>query len=564
LGGLFMSEMNRIKQKLNIDTMAEEERKKMFQTFVNHGGKTIEEKEEAPTPSKNRTKAKSTPVMRRNYSNSGGDSQNKKNFSDPSEQKKSFNHGLTKESILKTNKATLLTRFGTKIFSFMNKVTNFGGSFFHSNFINASTVDLLDCFLDLQRVSIIVLQSQSFEEFEIKNYFFKKFPYHYELLYRLQRLKLKEAIEQIREKANANSVIPVVSLEKEVLEIFKNLFVFLPYKKTILDAFAEGFKILERREKMTQNVIGTYLTKVKRDLGFIFEKYMLKIFYAFLITSGMTFKINDRAIPIFLDISERDKIGGLLSELGKDFEREEEALKEDDKSSEEKTIDEKLQETEEKLALSAETQEGLNIIDEIDFKIFGDAKDSPFYYYDRKDKVYRIAAILDFFEKEYSFIMTGNKIRYYMEHHEGIKIDPKKDLNDQYMDINSVMDSIREYSSQIKEMSGTEENNNIPIMQKHNLIHKASIQKSKISMALRAKLAVTLEKVQKTLSKIRSDYSKFLADPNQKVFFNDLDSKKRLSGKSSKDAIEEFYAFICAFHHFTTKGELGGAGNVVR
>lgn len=559
-----MSEMNRIKKKLNIDTMAEEERKKMFQTFINHGGKLIEEKEETPAPSK-RTKTRNTPVMRRNYSGSGGGaSQNKRKFSDPSGQKKAFTHGLTKESIAKTNKANFITRLGTKLFSFMNKVTNFSGSIYHSNFINASIIDLLDCFLDLQRISIIVLQSQSFEEFEIKNYFFKKFPYHYELLYRLQRLKLKEAIEQIREKANANNVLPVVSLEKEVLEIFKNLFVFLPYKKTILDAFTEGFKILERREKMTPNVVGTYLTKVKRDLSFIFEKYMLKIFYAFLISSGMTFKINDRAIPIYLEIPERDKVGGLLSELGKDFEKEEEALKEEDKEAEEKTIDEKLQETEEKLALSAETQEGLNIIEEVDFTNFGETKDSPFYYYDRKDKVYRIAAILEFFEKEYSFIMTGNKIRYYMEHHEGIKIDPKKDLSDQYMDINSVMDSIREYSSHIKEMSGTEENTNIPIMQKHNLIHKASIQKSKISMALRAKLAVTLEKVQKTLSKIRSDYSKFLADPNQKMFFNDLDTKKRLSGKTSIDSIEEFYSFVCAFHHLTTKGELGGAGNVVR
>lgn len=113
----------------------------------------------------------------------------------------------------------------------------------------------------------------------------------------------------------------------------------------------------------------------------------------------MTFKINDRAIPIYLEIPERDKVGGLLSELGKDFEKEEEALKEEDKEAEEKTIDEKLQETEEKLALSAETQEGLNIIEEVDFTNFGETKDSPFYYYDRKDKVYRIAAILEFLKK---------------------------------------------------------------------------------------------------------------------------------------------------------------------
>ena len=235
------------------------------------------------------------------------------------------------------------------------------------------------------------------------------------------------------------------TLENEILK-FQNSFCISPYKNHF-GCLLEGFKILEKKERLTQSVSSTYLTKVKRDLSFIFEKYMLKIFYAFLETSRMAFKINDPEIPVFLAISEREKIGGLLNEMDKDFEREADLKQETEKKEEEKTIDEKLQETEEKLSLSHEVQAGMELIESVNFQNFGDSKDSPYYYYDRKDKVYRIAAILDFFEKEYSFIMTGNKIRYYMEHHEGLKIDPKKEMSEEYMEINSVMDSIREYSA---------------------------------------------------------------------------------------------------------------------
>ena len=150
-----------------------------------------------------------------------------------------------------------------------------------------------------------------------------------------------------------------------------------------------------------------------------------------------------------------------------------------------------------------------------------------------------MAAIIDFFEKEYSFLITSNKVNYYSEHHEGLRFDPKRDFNEAYIELNSVMDSIREYSNVIKSISDTENDINIPVMQKHSLIHKASIERNKLSMAIRAKLSNTILKIKNTLEKVRSNYNKFVSDPEKELtFLSGVEkSKKRLEGKNVKDSI---------------------------
>ena len=168
-----MSDLDRIKQKLNIDTMEDQERKKMFKHFIDHGGKPVESKDEPPAQIK--SKPSKGAVMRRSPSLSSGSGNPSSGQQQNAGQKQTVRGpGLTREAILKTHQAGFFARWGTHLFAFMNKTTNWNGSFVHKNFIQLATVDLLDCFLDLQRMAIMVLQSKSFEEFEIKHYFYKK------------------------------------------------------------------------------------------------------------------------------------------------------------------------------------------------------------------------------------------------------------------------------------------------------------------------------------------------------------------------------------------------------
>jgi len=85
-------------------------------------------------------------------------------------------------------------------------------------------------------------------------------------------------------------------------------------------------------------------------------------------------------------------------------------------------------------------------------------------------------------------------------------------------------------------------------------------------MAIRAKLSNTILKIKNTLEKVRSNYNKFVSDPEKELtFLSGVEkSKKRLEGKNVKDAIEELYYFISGFQYLLTKGYLGGAGNIIR
>ncbi len=551
-----MGNLDDIKRKLNIENLNDDERKKLFKDFTNHGGKAVDLEEEK------RRKRQSGSISKKQSSSS-----NKKNYSSSGQKKSTANLNqnkvpLNKNTILKRNKPSLFQKFGTKLFSFFNRVTNFSGFYFHPNFIHSATVDFLDSFLNLQRVSIIILHSKSMSDFDIKHYFFKKYPLYYELLLKINQIKIDDIIAPIKEKEKTSPSLRIMKgdLEKEVTSLFKILYILLPYKKHLPEAYREGFRILEKKEKMPSSVINTYMGKVRRDVMFIFEKFMVKLFYAFLQIVNLNFKINSRELPIFLELKNKDKVTGMQSEIEKEFKSKEEKTKNEENEKEKKTVEE----TEQELNLSDDIKEGIVIIDELDFTNFGNSKESPFYYYDKKDKVYKVAAILDHFEREYSFLMTGTKVKYYMEHHEGQKFDPKKELNEEYLQINTVIDNIREYSQQIKEINKTEENSNIPAMQKHNLIHKATIQKSKISMSLRARLANAMQQIQKTLDKIIKNHNIFLAEPEKKLFFNDMGQNKSLAGKTHKEAIEDFFSFISAFNYLLTQGNLGGAGNVIR
>lgn len=570
-----MGQLDDIQKKLNLEIMDDNERKKLFKEFVDHGGKAIDLDKDKKKVSSGRTKgtvSKSTnyPKMSSgsdNLSKDGSKNQSQnKSVSGPGEQQK---QKMTKESIYKTNKNTFFQKFGLNLFSYFNKVSNLNGSFFNRNFIDSTTGDLYESIINLQRVALVILNSKSFEEFEIRHFFFKKYPVFNELLIRIKKTKLKEFIDSIKEKEKTAPAfnVAVNDLEKEIRGLFKEFYIFLFFKKQISEAFREGFRILEKKESMNEISVNTYMGRIRRDVSFIFEKYMIRLFYAFLLTQNLNLKINSPEIPILLDISEKDRVGALIPELEKELQEEEEKLLSEGKVKEEaKTQEQKIQETEEKLSLSEEIRKGIEIMDSIRYDTFGTEKNSPYINYDRKDKVFKLAVILDFFEKEYSFLMTGTKVKYYMEHHEGIRFDPKKDLNEVYVDINTVMDNIREYSKQVEECLQTEENMNIPAMQKHNLIHKATIQKTKISMGLRAKLSNSLARQKSILEKIRSNYNKFLSDPNQPITFSEAtaNAKNRLENKTNKEALEEFYCFVSAFHYLLTKGSLGGAGNVAR
>lgn len=566
-----MGNLDDIKKKLNIDGLNDKDREKLFKSFVDHGGKAVEFEEEE----KRKKRAANRYVKRDSFGSKTGAKTSQRGKSKQASKNstakktavaKPVKRLTTREDILKSNKASFFQRFGINLFSFFNKVTNFSGTVLNNNFVSQTNMGLVEALLDLQKLSFVILDSQSFQQdFEVKYYFFKKYPISYELLLRLSKLKVKDIIDSIRTKDRSSSTYHMspTLLEEEITSLFKMLYVFMPYKKKIIESYREGFLILGKKEKLNDTAISTYMTQVQRSVSFVFEKYMVRLFYAFLKASGMNFKINSPGIPIYLSLEESDKIGGMQVDLEKEFESAKEGQGAEDKSNTSQDKENIVDEVEEKLNLSDEVLDGLDIIEKIDFTAFGGQKDSPFYFYDKKDKILRIAAILEFFEREYSFLMTGTKVKYYMEHHEGIKFDPKKDMNEEYVSLTAVMDNIREYSQQIREIVNTEENAHIPAMQKHNLIHKATIQKSKISMGLRAKLSDAINRIKITLEKVKSDYKKFLSDPDKELTFSDMDQKKRLSGRNPVQALDEFYQFVAAFHYLLTKGYLGGAGNVI-
>jgi len=558
-----MSKLDDIKKKLSLDNLSESERKKLFKEFVESGGDPnyIEKEEYTPKQSKykNITRYSKPRGTIGSSKKDMASSDNKDSSKDKKEIKK-----ISREELIKNLKPSFFENLYIKFLAYINKVSSLNGYFLNIKFVSNTTTDLLEAINELETVSKIIISSNSFSEFEIKEYFFKKFPIYYEILLRLNKTNIKEIIQSISEKEKTSPAFKllITDVDKEIFTLFKSLYILWPFKNSIPDAYREGFRIMEKKENLLQNIINTYITRIRRSIEFIFNKYFIKLYYAFLLSQNLNIRISDPNLSVVLKLSFKEKIGGMQEDIENQLNKEKEEIKVEEKT-EEKKVNISVEES---INLPQEVIKGLELIETIPINSFGDSKSSVFYLYDRKDKIYHVAAIIDFFEKEYSFLITSNKVNYYSEHHEGLRFDPKRDFNEAYIELNSVMDSIREYSNVIKSISDTENDINIPVMQKHSLIHKASIERNKLSMAIRAKLSNTILKIKNTLEKVRSNYNKFVSDPEKELtFLSGVEkSKKRLEGKNLKDAIEELYYFISGFQYLLTKGYLGGAGNIIR
>jgi len=530
-------------------------RKELFNKFVEHGGQVVEDKKQKSNIKNfNREKQKEFSKLQEKKRE-----EIKKKYGSSEIHAKKDTENKKEKSVKKDSDYEGSGKIGLYFTSVFSKIRTLTGGYLTPSFIKLLKVNSQNSFLDLNLVVTTVMHSRSMLHEGLKKELIIKFPLYYELLLRLDKMHSDKEMSELHKKLNSKNDrnVKFSDVKDEIKAIFRKLYILQPYKSDCYDAIGTAFGLMTKFENISRGAVSEHVSRARSSINFLFGTFFNKIFTAFLNSIKSNIPLNAPVIPKMLNLQEEDYVGFIVNKIKEELKKRQEN-KEEEKKEEQPVEEEKKEEMEN---FPSEAREGAQIINEIKYSTDRFSKDDPRSCFDSQDKIFHVYTILEEFEKQFSFILTSNKIRYLVDYQHGGRFDPKKELNELYLQVTPIHDSLREYLMIIKEANEIENKPGVPIMQKHNQLHNLSIRQSKVNMNIRIKLLDVIKKMEVAFDTINAKVDLVIQNADEVLNFDDsIEGKKRLQRKNPVECIRITRSFIKALSHELQRGKLGGAG----
>ncbi len=542
------SKLDEIRERTGIAGLSEKEKKEMFQKFVNAGGKVVNIEE---NKRKEQLKKRTNIIL-----------ENKEQTKIKSESKK-VEFEKDYKSYNPINR--WIEKISSMLDCFFNRILSFGGKSFTEKFKNFLLIDFQNALLRSRMILASILYQDKIVSQEIKKKLLldNTFPYYYELIYRydniydenkfafLDRMKISlETVDEIK---------PVI------LYIFKELMVLQPYLASLKAGIEKSLWLEKELRNLPSTVYYENLKKMTSNIDFIFGKVYSKLFLLVDFYYRQRARLN-KTLREFLDFEEKDSIGYYTFIWKQELVK---MMKEEERLTKERLEEKSKQEIENAiLDLSENVASGINLIlsnisPEQNMKKFIESKDNRALF-NIRDKVFYTYLILDFFDKEFSFIFTSNRVEFGIVFVEGNRIDVRKELSNIYYRVNNLLEKIEDYLKLLKELKKVEEDGFMSFQEKNSRLNQISIQRSQISRMIRRDAKNLFEEFSNKLLYIISDYhgeNKILQNPDRIIEFDlQLDGERFSNGKKVIEIIENAYRYASAASFLFAEADLGGLG----
>lgn len=537
----------------NIGGLDKDSRKELFNKFVESGGQVVEDKKKPANVKFNREKQKELLKAQEQKKETL-----KKKYGNVSKETGSHS-GKNGSVINKENPYEGVGTVGLYFASVFSRVRTFTGNFVSPVFLKTFKETAQNRFLDLNLVVTTIIHSHSMTKEGLKKELILKYPLYYELLLRLDKLYEDKVFIEINNKSGNDfrTRVKFKDIDSGIKALLKKLYTLSGYKNDCMEAIGTAFGLMQKFEKISKSAVNDNISRARNAINFLFGTFLDKLFLVFLNCIKSNISINNPVVAKILKLEEEDFVGYIVKRI------KEELKKRQGDTEEVKSEDKPEDKEEEKQAddVPAELHDGMDLIRQIDFSKDKFSKDSAAFYFEKNDKIFHIYMILEEFEKQYSFVLTSNKIRYAVDYQHGGKLDPKAEFNEIYIQLNAVHDSIREYMNIIREAYDIENQAGVPMMQKHNQLHNLSIRQSKTNMNIRIKLTEVIKKLDRILTIIYDKADRVVQNSDEQLSFdNSLEGKKKMDGKKPVESIYLTREYIRALLFKLEKGDLGGAG----
>lgn len=461
--------------------------------------------------------------------------------------------------------AKLIELFLSKLSCIFSGVfTLFGGRFSRRFLLKNTLITLKSKLLDTSHILISVLHQDKGVIDLIKSILEKEDrTYYFELLARFDQILDEKNFQFIA--GTSLEVNPIDRSEPYFKKLFKNIYIIIPYFKLLGNAVEVILKIEQQTRSLQIMTVDNNIRTVLNTIDYVLNKYYpnieVLINYYFQRYQN-TYKNAD--MEQFLELEKKDVIGyytHIWKEEKKLKQKKAEAAKEEEKKQEISEYSEDILENIYEIPnLSDSTRAGLKqIYDNLDFeKVIGFYKESQDArkYFKLTDKVFLTYSLIDFFEKEFSFLFISDIVQYNVFSDDlGRKIEAKKTIKYIHYKFNGIYRKIKEYLKLLVDYSRVDSN----VKESHGLIRHIDNQRNTLLVAISSeteKIVGDLLKMFQYIVKDGSDKTKVIVNPNDILEFGKNIKYNICSNISIMEAFILGTEFLSAFRFLLLHGDL--------
>lgn len=561
--------LDEIREKLRLDSLEDNIKKDMFNKFVQAGGQVVD-------INKKSKKSHSKSDFSREHPEKNQVLKARRHHKDipPPEWKRkrreTFNIIDPKDNPI--NK--WIERFSARLGCVFSGILSFNGDSFKNSFRDLVLNQYQNVLLNSRMILASILYQDKLVANEIKKSFFMDtiFPYNYELIYRFDNLYTNELFDKL--SILRHSLQLVKEIKPLLIQIFKSILVIQPYYVYLKTAVEKALIAEKNIRRFDPSITYDNLKKIYSFIDFVFLKLYPRLFTVIDWYYKTDALVKEESFKDFLKFYDEDVIGYYTNKWKEELAAA--AKKDGDKS---KDAERSL------LSASGESQppgfiqmddndpikKGLRIIEK-NLKLndilngYTEQKDIRSLF-SIKDRVFVTYCLIDFFDKEFSYIFTSNKVKLNIGFLEGKRSDMKRELSDTYYKLNNMLERVNEYLKIIKEIKKLENDSFVSLQERSSRSNQYSLQRSQVSRTMRKDAKEFFEEFSQKLLFLLSDYQthrKIIENPDAVIVFDKkIDGERLTNGKKVIESVEEAYCFSSAAYFLLTDGDLSSFGLII-
>jgi len=552
------------KRSIGVHGLQDMEKKALFEKFQQHGGEIIKEKD-PPMPARNRQPGA---LIRKSEPAARGASPA------PSARKAPPSRSVQAADKLPDTSGHVFERLSLWFRSMTGGVMKSGG-YLSPGFFSFLHNKAQPRLVNLGLLVLPLAHATSGLRAQVQSELDKIGDYHFEYLLRLDKIYDEAIFRQIDLYDPKNpQKVQLKSIKKPLCEFYKNIYIMHRYDQSALAALSRALEVQYLMENREKALLARDIQRAKRNINFIFDDLLEKLHLAVLNIFKRNFEYGSSELEDLLGLTDEDRVGYLTermifepaaAETGAPADQEQDNLPTEDKPEENKKEAGDTR-TIYVNSLPAHVQVGFTIMRNINFndeKLFA-GQEAPFALIGEDSKMYTTEILFEFLDREYSSVLTGNKIKIALDYQGGERRDVRKLLSDSYFALDTTRNNIKEYNRLVTERDATERSSAITPLQKSQALHKLELERSRLDNLIRNQFGQVLGSLVSGLKMLIDDAKEakhLLQNPDEKLRFVQTDAKRRrLDGRSIIEAIYETYQFTSALRYRLTEGDLSSIG----
>ena len=569
-----MEDIEKTRDRLKLDEIEKEDRKDLFNKFVDAGGEVLSDRKKV---NHNISNNSSNSVKKNTFVNNNVSNHlDTKTRREPQFTNRQIVHEVAEKP--KNNETALTIKknkspfYNTKLWfnAFASGVITLFGGRVNPKFLNFIDKYVIASLLEMDTLIFNALNPMGINDIDAKNKRDKiiaRFAEKLEDVELLERIKAQydEKVYNnfLRQYKDLDSSVVAVNYVNELKSMFRPLYILHLYVSRMKSVGEKAMMSYAIIDNMSKGIVNSRISAFKRAVDLIYSRYYPKLLILLQYAAKEKLETIDD-FNKFFDIKDED-ILGYYTKL---------------RLTNQKLNENKIEEVKENIGKKEEEEdEKLNKIESIGVKLIEkcvsfkkadnniEYETDPFYTVEESDKIYRIKVLIDFLDREYSILFVSNKVKYNSVFDNLVRTDYKADFNNIFLSLSDINSRFNEYSDICRGILKVEQDEGMRFEQRVAMLSERNGQRAYISKNLKSTVSSIISPFKRKLDKLlldKEEREKIIANPNDILtFFTDIGYKKRVQGYNVLKALTEAYYFVSGFNYLINEGELSGAGLLI-